>query len=887
MKRLVLLAVWSLFASSGMLAQRLPENVAPDSYDLKFEPDLATATFTGDETIHVHLLKGATSIVLNSAEIDFKEVWIGSADFKQAASVAKDEKNETATFTVPSMVPAGNADIHIRFTGILNDKLRGFYLSQTARRRYAVTQFEATDARRAFPSFDEPAYKAVFRIALVVDKNDTAISNGKIISDTPGPGASKHTLQFSDSPKMSSYLVAMMVGDFACITGGADGVPIRVCAVPEKKDLLSYALLSAENILKYYDSYFQIKYPFQKLDIIAFPDFSAGAMENVAAITYRETLLTIDDKNASVDAHQAVVSVLAHEMAHMWFGDLVTMKWWDDIWLNEGFATWMSHKPIKAWKPEWHAERGEIQETGGSLSTDSIASVRTIRAKAETPAEIGNLFDGIAYGKSASVLRMVEAYVGPDVFQKGANAYLEKHAYANATGEDFWNQMAATSEKPVDGIMASFTQQPGAPLVTVLKTECTEKVVPSGRKKKKMPFTEVTLSQERYFADVAKLSEGSQEVWQIPISLRPAGAKDTTYVLLAKRQQTFELPGCSPWVYANAGGRGYYRSAYDAATLGKMSAELETSFSPEERIHFLGDEWATVRVGRLKIEVYLDTLEKMKSERARAVVGVMIGRFGEIHDTVVSAADRTAFEKWVRDFLRPIATELGETPKPGEPDDTRGLRSDVFATLAYYGRDPQVLARSRVLVEQYMRDPNSVEAALAGNALAVAALEGNSDLYERYLAHMKTAKTPEEHYNYFGALTQFPSAELAKRTFELALSPEVKNQDLYKIGGLLGNVETQTAAWELFKSNYPAIAQKSGASLSDGFATFAGYFCDEKLRDDSQEFFAAQNIPGTERILQNAKDSVNACIGLRSLQQANLSAYLKKLPAKDAGNAIH
>ncbi len=270
MKRLALLAVWSLFASSGILAQRLLENVVPDSYDLKFEPDLASATFAGDETIHVHLLKGATSIVLNSAEIEFKEVWIGSADFKQAASVAKDEKNETATFTVPSMVPAGNAEIHIRFTGILNDKLRGFYLSQTARRRYAVTQFEATDARRAFPSFDEPAYKAVFRITLVIDKNDTAISNGKIVSDTPGPGAGKHTLQFSDSPKMSSYLVAMMVGDFACITGGADGIPIRVCAVPEKKDLLSFALLSAENILKYYDAYFQIKYPFQKSSAVAF-----------------------------------------------------------------------------------------------------------------------------------------------------------------------------------------------------------------------------------------------------------------------------------------------------------------------------------------------------------------------------------------------------------------------------------------------------------------------------------------------------------------------------------------------------------------------------------------------------------------------------------------
>jgi aminopeptidase N len=887
MKRLVAVAAWSLFASSGILAQRLPENVVPDSYDLKFEPDLASATFAGDETIHVHLQKSTTSIVLNSAEIEFKEAWVGSADFKQAAAVSKDEKNETATLTVPSVVPAGPAEIHIRFTGILNDKLRGFYLSQTARRRYAVTQFEATDARRAFPSFDEPAYKAVFRIALVVDKNDTAISNGKIVSDTPGPGNGKHTLQFSDSPKMSSYLVAMMVGDFACIQGGADGIPIRVCAVPEKKDLLSYALLSAENILKFYNTYYQIKYPYQKLDVIAFPDFSAGAMENVAAITYRETLLTIDDKNASVDAHQAVVGVLAHEMAHMWFGDLVTMKWWDDIWLNEGFATWMAHKPVEAWKPEWHDERAEIQETGGSLGTDSIASVRAIRAKAETPAEIATLFDGIAYGKAASVLRMVEAYVGPEVFQKGVNTYLEKHAYANATAEDFWNQMAATSEKPVDGIMASFTQQSGAPLVTVVKTACSEKVVYTGRKKKKVPITLVTLSQERYFADAAKLNAGSPEIWQIPANLRPAGSKDTTYVLLAQRQQTVEVMGCSPWVYANAGGRGYYRSNYDAATLAKMSAELETSFSPEERIHFLGDEWAMVRVGRLNIGDYLDTVEKMKAERSRAVVGVMTGRFGYIHDSVVSAGDRAAFEKWVRDFLRPIAVELGEAPVAGESDDRRGLRSDVFGILATYGRDPQLMAKSRLMVEQYMRDPNSVEAALAGNALTVSALDGNADLYDRYLQHMKTAKTPEEYYNYFGALTQFPSADLAKRTFEFVLSPEVKNQDLYKIDGLLGNMETQTAAWELFKSNYPAIAAKADASLSSGFSDLAGYFCDEKLRDDSQDFFALQNIPGSERILQNAKDSVNACIELRTLQQANLSAYLKKLPAKDAGNASH
>jgi hypothetical protein len=289
----------------------------------------------------------------------------------------------------------------------------------------------------------------------------------------------------------------------------------------------------------------------------------------------------------------------------------------------------------------------------------------------------------------------------------------------------------------------------------------------------------------------------------------------------------------------------------------------------------------------MNIGDYLDTLEKMKGERTRAVVNVMTDRFGEIHDRVASAADRAAFEKWVRDLLQPMAAELGENPVAGESDDRRALRSDVFGALASDGRDPQLLAKSRVLVEQYMRDPNSVDAALAGNALVVSAFDGNVALYDRYVEHMKTAKTPEEYYNYFSALMRFPSAGLAKRTFELALSPDVRNQDLYQIGGLLGNAEVQAAAWELFKSNYPAMAQKSDASLSAGFSGFAGYFCDEKLRDDSQDFFASQNLLGSERVLQNAKDSVNACIGLRSLQQANLSSFLRKMPAKGAGQASH
>jgi puromycin-sensitive aminopeptidase len=871
MHKFMVLMLGSLPLALGAAAQRLPENVAPESYELNFTPDLASATFGGEETIHVRLRAPASSIVLNSAELEFQEVGIEAGGSTQTAKVSADEKNELATLTVPNMIPAGAADIHIRYKGILNDKLRGFYLSQTERRRYAVTQFEATDARRAFPSFDAPALKAVFRITLVIDKNDTAISNGRILSDTAGPGEGKHTLQFSPSPKMSTYLVAMMVGDFQCVQGGADGIPIRVCAVPEKKDLLGFALLSAENVLKFYDKYYDIKYPYGKLDVIAFPDFSAGAMENTAAITYREALLTIDDKAASVDAHQQVVGVLAHEMAHMWFGDLVTMKWWNDIWLNEGFATWMANKPIEAWKPEWHAQLFEIEETGGALGTDSIPSVRPIRAKAETPAEIQSLFDGIAYGKAASVLRMVEAYLRPETFRKGANAYLQKHAYGNATAEDFWSQMTATSGKPVDKIMTNFTEQSGAPLISVT-TSC------------KANTTQVSVSQERYFADAKKLAAGSPELWQVPLNLRAAGSQQASYRLLTERKQTFALPGCAQWVYANAGGRGYYRSSYDPGALAKMSAELESSFSPEERIHFLGDTWAMVRVGRLSIGEYLATLQKMQSERSRAIVAVMTGHFGEIHDNLVAAADRPALEKWVRDFLGPIANELGDTAVAGESDDRRGLRSDVFGALASYGRDPQLLAKSRSIAERYMKASESVEAGLAGNALNVSALNGDAALYEQYLEHLKIAKTPEEYYNYLGALGSFPDAALAKRTFELALSPAVKNQDLFLVFGPLTNYVTQSAAWDLFKADFNAIQDKAGPGLGPGFAQAASVFCDAKLRDDAQEFFAQQKLRGTERTLQNAKDTVNSCIELRTLQQANLSSYLQKAAAASGGN---
>ena len=452
----------SLFAPAAQ-AQRLPTAARPEHYSLALIPNLKDATFAGSETIDLTLAQAVDSITLNAAEIKFQSVTATVDGNELKATVTTDEKKEEATLAFPKTLPAGRLTLKIEYTGILNNELRGFYLSKTAKRNYAVTQFEATDARRAFPSFDEPAYKATFDIQLTVDKDDTVISNTNMISDTPGPVVGEHTVKFATTPKMSTYLVAFLVGDFKCVSGESDGVPIRACATPDKVEQGKFAVSAAEYILHYYDNYFGIKYPMPKLDMIAIPDFEAGAMENFGAITYRETDLLIDEKTASDGRKQGVASVVAHEMAHQWFGDMVTMDWWNNIWLNEGFATWMSNKPIAAWHPEWNVPQDVAADLNGTLNYDAGRTTRTIRAKADTPEEINEMFDGITYNKAGAMLLMVENYLGEETFRQGVHNYLAAHLYANATAEDFWNAQTENSHKPVDKIMESLVAQPGVP----------------------------------------------------------------------------------------------------------------------------------------------------------------------------------------------------------------------------------------------------------------------------------------------------------------------------------------------------------------------------------------------------------------------------------------
>ena len=853
MKKLFFVFAAIIF-SDALFAQRLPEGVVPEHYQLTFTPDLQSATFSGDEFIDVRVLKPTTNIELNAAEIKFSSVTIESHGTTANAKVILDEDREQANFIVPNVIAAGPARLHIVFTGILNDKLRGFYLSETAKRRYAVTQFEPTDARRAFPCFDEPDKKATFDITLVVDKGDTAISNEKLISDTPGPADGKHTLHFATTKKLSTYLVAMLVGDFQCLSGSADGVPIRACSTPDKTEQGKFALEAAEYVLHYYNDYFGIPYPFGKLDLIAIPDFEAGAMENAGAITYRESEMLLDPKVATIDNYELVGIVVAHETAHQWFGDLVTMKWWDNIWLNEGFATWMETRPLTKWKPEWHEPLGEVVETNRTLGLDALKTTRPIRQKAETPDEINELFDGIAYGKAGSVLRMVEFYVGPEVFRKGVQNYLRAHSYGNATAEDFWTAITRASGKPVDKIMTSFVVQPGEPLVHVSQED-------NGQ---------ISFSQERMFAN-RELLNTSQQIWTIPVCWRPLSRdSDGSCTLLSTRGQPNVGSANSP-VFPNANGHGYYRSEFDQPLRERVTKSLESGLEPAERIAMLGDEWALMRVGRLSIGNYLDLVSQLKGERLRQVWKGPLENFDYIHNELISDQQREHFRQFVRNLLKPVYTQLANTNDPEE----KALRADVFYRLGIIGRDPDVMAEAKQIAEKVLQDPTSSDPLYAGPALQIAATQGDEKLFTQVADGLKHTDDQLLRRRYMDTLSRFEKPELENKALDLGVSGVIRNQDSTAyLATFLRYAETRDTAWKFIQTHWNDVAKTFTTSSGGRLVTDAGSFCDSDAESRVSGFFKVHSVPASERTLRQTLERINSCIDLRKMQGTDLQSWL-------------
>jgi aminopeptidase N len=864
MRRFVVVCV--VLSSFLSFAQRLPEQARPVNYQLTFAPDFEKNIFAGQETISIQVLKPTSEIVLNAAEIDFLSASITSAGVMQEAKVSLDKAKQMATLAVAKPIVGGPATIQIHFNGLLNDELRGFYLGKDEQgRKYAVTQFEATDARRAFPSFDEPAYKATFDITVVADKKHVVLSNDKVLSDKPGPVEGKHTVKFATSAKMSSYLVAIAVGEFEAVEGESDGIPIRVWGTPGKKELDGFALESAKFFMHYYNQYFGIKYPFGKLDLIGLPDFSAGAMENTGLITFREALLLIDDKHASIPLKREVADIVSHEMAHMWFGDLVTMQWWDDIWLNEGFATWMSPKPVAAWKPEWHVELQTVRDTITSQGVDSLQHTRPIQQAAETPEQIQELFDGIAYGKSAAVLRMLEAYIGPERFRAGVNQYLKQHAYGNATATDFWNTLAKASGKPVNRVMPTFVQQAGLPFIAV-RAECSN------------GSTQVTLRQQRYLFDRELFNrKQSRELWQIPVCLKEGGAASqrNNCRLLAEKEARFNLPGCGNWMLSNAGAEGFYRSGYEAANVRAIAENVEKGLTPAERIMLLGDVWASVRIGRTPVTDYLALAEGLENETSHPVLSELLSQIEYIEHYLISDSDQPQYSRWVRQLLTPSIRRLGFETKPGESEEDKQLRSRVLEVAGGTGRDPQVLAWAQMWTGRALASDDPLDNTVADTAFSLAARDGDSALYDRMVEKQKHVKTPEDFYVYLGALNSFRDPKLIERNLNRTLSPEVRSQDAI---GVISDIMDLPAggalAWNFMKSHWDEISKISGGFASAGLVDATSTFCSAGQEEQVREFFATHKVPSAERGLQQSLERIHNCADLKSQQGPHLAQWL-------------
>ncbi len=850
--RLSLLLLFSLLTFPAV-AQRLPRTVIPEHYAIQLAPDLAKGTFAGEETIKVSVREPVTAIELNAIELEISQASVDAGGTSHPAEVALDPKAQTARLTLAEALAAGPAEIHIRFTGTLNDQLHGFYQSHTARRKYAVTQFEPVDARRAFPCFDEPDFKATFDITAVVDAGDTAISNGSIVSDTAG-AAGKHTIRFSTSPKMSTYLVALTVGDFRCAQETVNAIPVRICAPPENMGHVQFAMGVAKASLEFYEGYFGIKYPFRKLDITAGPDFMEG-MENAGSIFCSDEIL-LDEKDSPISNQQFTANTLSHEVAHQWFGDLVTMRWWDDTWLNEGFAEWIEKKPLKQWRPDWNLPEWAANQ---GIYDDSLRSTHPVRTSLEDPAQLFAAFDEITYGKTSAVLKMLETYLGEETFRSGVSAYLKKHAYGNATAEDLWSSLAETSHKPVIPLMRSFIEQTGIPLVTV------ESACKDGK-------TRVTLSQQRFFFDRALMAKGSDERWQIPVCLRRPS--DTQCRLLTGATQTFELPHCESWLDGNANAVGYYRTAYAPKNLASLLAGAR-SLNADERLSILRDSWALVQAGRAPIGDYLNFVQAIDLRENPNIAASVTRGLDNLDDRLVTDGARPAFQARVRQLLRPAASKLGWQGAAKESDEQVRLRSTLLVALGTTGADPDVIAEARQRAERYLADPKSLDPTLAEAVLTIAAWNGDAVLFDKLAAKAKAAGSHEELFRYLYPLGYFRDPVLIPRALEIIRTSVQPGELYYIMPDMLYRAPTREAAWEYLKAHWKEIDEHQLYFARAAFLDSAGHFCDAAHRREVQSFFTANDVKDAANSLRGALEQIDYCIDFRQTQRTALEGWLR------------
>ena len=833
---------------------RLPAGVQPTRYDVRLRPSLGAATFAGSVHIALDVEEPTETLVLNADELTIGRCEVDGA----AATWQLDSATERLLVTPDVAIQPGTSVLTIEFDGVLNDKLRGFYRStyvadDGTERVIAATQMQATDCRRAFPCWDEPEYKAVFAITLDVDDDLTAISNAPELDRTTADG--RCVIHFADTMVMSSYLVALVVGRLETTdTIDVDGIPLRLVHVPGKGHLTDFGLDVGRFCLRWFQNYYGIPYPGAKVDLVALPDFAAGAMENLGCITFRESLLLVDPATSTQNERQLVADVVAHEMAHMWFGDLVTMRWWNGIWLNEAFATFMEVAACDAYRPDWERWTAFGTERSLAFETDSLTSTRSVEFEVRSPADCDGMFDVLTYQKGGALLRMLEQYLGAERFREGVSHYLKIHSYANTETNDLWDAIETTSGDPVRRIMDSWIWQPGYPLVTASIVDDT-----------------LELRQHRFGFDAGTPdANADSQRWAIPVHVRIGD--DTTTLLLDDESATLPLNGsdeASRPIVVNAGGHGFYRVAYADELRARFDATTIASLSTLERYNLVDDSWAAALAGRLSAAELIEFLCAFESEREHTVwqaIAIALRGLGRLLD---NGADRAAFQSQVRNLATPALTQLGE-PASDESDLTSKLRGLLVGLVGVLGDDVGVQAQCREWFEAASNDPTTVDPELTAAATSVVAATGDTDVYDRMRARFLTASTPQEQLRHLYALAEFDNEALVLSTCEFAMSAEVRTQNApFLLRAAIANRHHGAAAWAFVRDHWAEAIDRFPSNTIVRMVDSVKFLSTPELVDDTTTFFAEHPIAQATKTLEQVleRQRVNTRFRLREAER--------------------
>lgn len=829
---------------------RLPNYIKPKRYKLTLRPDLEAFIFEGKEIIDIEIAKNnLKEIIIHSKDLDIETVKIQN---QFANKIIYNIKNETATFYFKKPLVKGSSKLSIIFSGVINDKLRGFYKSQYIldgkTKHLATTQFEATDARRALPCFDEPAYKATFDVSLIVPITHTAISNTLPISIREHEAGYK-IISFARTPKMSTYLLAFIIGEFEFIQkkiklSGKDTL-VRVFTTAGKKHQAKFALDVAIKSVKFFNKYFDIPYPLPTLDLIAIPDFESAAMENWGAITFRESALLVDEEHTSFSNKQWVAIVIAHELAHQWFGNLVTMHWWTDLWLNEGFASYMENVCVNHMFPKWNiwnlnlAGRHDL-----AFRLDSLESSHPVEIEVHHPDEISEVFDMISYSKGSAIIKMLAGYLGEEKFRDGLRYYLKKHSYKNTETIHLWEAFEKISKKPVKKLMNSWTKQTGYPLITI----SSRSDLGTNNNRKKDPELGLGfLAQERFFSSrISRKNNKIKNLWNIPISY------NNKQILLTKKETRLKEKIIGK---INKEEISFLRVKYNKENLEYLKKQIQSKkIKTSDRFSIVRDLFALAEGGYIPTTEALNFSLNFKKETEYIVWSEISTGINRIYNLISDESFKDQYSEYVLNLFSPLAEKIGWNKKTNEKHSDSLLRSLALSQAGSYG-DKKIIKKA----QQLFKNKKPIEANLRSTIYNIVAQNGGEKEWEKFKKLYQKEEMHEEKDRYGQALTSFRKNNLIQKTLKFALSKDVRNQDApYIIAQTWANKYGRDLTWRFIKNNYKTILKRygEGGGLISRMITPLGNHIRLKDLNDAKKFFTKNTAPGADRSLNQAYEKI-------------------------------